>query len=307
MAARGKSAKHGLLRQSRSDAVLAVEPPPLLPPAFRSWFESRGWQPREHQIALLEKTAARRSTLLIAPTGSGKTLAGFLPSLVALAGRKREKGERSVHTLYVSPLKALAVDVARNLLTPLEQMQLPIRVETRTGDTSTSRKQRQRARPPTSCSPPPSRSRCCCRMPTRRASWPDLDTVILDELHALSPTKRGDLLALDLARLQSIAPGQVRIGLSATVARPSELRAYLMPQPGTGVMQLADLVQVEGGARPEIHMMETEARAALVGPHLPLRAARDLRGHQGAQPVAGVRQHAQPGRAAVPGAVAHQR
>src|SRR4249920_3312040 len=148
MAARGKSAKHGLLRQSRSDAVLAVEPPPLLPPVFQAWFESRGWRPREHQIALLDKTAARRSTLLIAPTGSGKTLAGFLPSLVALAQRKRERGERSLHTLYVSPLKALAVDVARNLLTPLEQMQLPIRVETRTGDTSTSRKQRQRVRPP---------------------------------------------------------------------------------------------------------------------------------------------------------------
>src|SRR5689334_4422971 len=134
MAARGKPATHGLLRQSRDDRVIA-EPTPVLPPAFRAWFDSRGWQPREHQIALLEKTAARRSTLLIAPTGSGKTLAGFLPSLVALAGRTRQRGEYSVHTLYVSPLKALAVDVARNLLTPLEQMQLPIRVETRTGDT----------------------------------------------------------------------------------------------------------------------------------------------------------------------------
>ena len=259
MAARGKSAKHGLLRQSRSDAVLAVEPPPLLPPAFRAWFDSRGWQPREHQIALLEKTAARRSTLLIAPTGSGKTLAGFLPSLVALAGRKREKGERSVHTLYVSPLKALAVDVARNLLTPLEQMQLPIRVETRTGDTSASRKQRQRARPPDILLTTPEQIALLLSHADAPRFLAGLDTVILDELHALSPTKRGDLLALDLARLQSIAPGHVRIGLSATVARPSELRAYLMPQPGTGVMQLADLVQVEGGARPEIRMMETEA------------------------------------------------
>ena len=259
MAARGKSAKHGLLRQSRDDAVLAVEPPPLLPPAFRTWFQSRGWQPREHQIALLEKTAARRSTLLIAPTGSGKTLAGFLPSLVALAGRKREKGERSVHTLYVSPLKALAVDVARNLLTPLEQMQLPIRVETRTGDTSTSRKQRQRARPPDILLTTPEQIALLLSHADAPRFLAELDTVILDELHALSPTKRGDLLALDLARLQTIAPGHVRIGLSATVARPSELRAYLMHQPGTGVMHLADLVQVMGGARPEIRMMETEA------------------------------------------------
>src|SRR5215207_7872752 len=108
MAARGKPATHGLLRQSRDERVVA-EAVPVLPPAFQAWFDSRGWRPRQHQIALLDKTAARLSTLLIAPTGSGKTLAGFLPSLVALAARKRQRGEHSVHTLYVSPLKALAV------------------------------------------------------------------------------------------------------------------------------------------------------------------------------------------------------
>jgi ATP-dependent Lhr-like helicase len=259
MVDRGKPAKHGLLRQSRTDAVLAAERAPVLPPVFQAWFESRGWRPREHQIALLDKTAARRSTLVIAPTGSGKTLAGFLPSLVALAQRKRERGERSLHTLYVSPLKALAVDVARNLLTPLEQMQLPISVETRTGDTSTSRKQRQRARPPDILLTTPEQVALLLSHADAPRFLAGLDTVILDELHALSPTKRGDLLALDLARLHTIAPGHVRIGLSATVARPSELRAYLTPQPRTGVIQLADLVHVEGGARPEISMMETEA------------------------------------------------
>jgi ATP-dependent Lhr-like helicase len=259
MVDRGKPAKHGLLRQSRTDAVLAAERAPVLPPVFQAWFESRGWRPREHQIALLDKTAARRSTLVIAPTGSGKTLAGFLPSLVALAQRKRERGERSLHTLYVSPLKALVVDVARNLLTPLEQMQLPISVETRTGDTSTSRKQRQRARPPDILLTTPEQVALLLSHADAPRFLAGLDTVILDELHALSPTKRGDLLALDLARLHTIAPGHVRIGLSATVARPSELRAYLTPQPRTGVIQLADLVHVEGGARPEISMMETEA------------------------------------------------
>src|SRR6478752_8934280 len=128
MVDRGKPAKHGLLRQSRTDAVLAAERAPVLPPVFQAWFESRGWRPREHQIALLEKAAARRSALLIAPTGSGKTLAGFLPSLVALAGTGRTRGERSIHTLYISPLKALAADVERNLLVPLAEMELPIRV-----------------------------------------------------------------------------------------------------------------------------------------------------------------------------------
>jgi ATP-dependent Lhr-like helicase len=258
MAARGKSATHGLLRRSGDDRMIA-DAPQLLPAVFQAWFASRGWRPRQHQMALLEKTAARRSTLLIAPTGSGKTLAGFLPSLVALAGRKRQPGEHSVHTLYVSPLKALAVDVARNLLTPLEQMQLPIRVETRTGDTSASRKQRQRARPPDILLTTPEQIALLLSHADAPRFLAGLDTVILDELHALSPTKRGDLLALDLARLQTIAPGHVRIGLSATVARPSELRAYLMPQPATAAMQLADLVHVEGGAKPEISMLETEA------------------------------------------------
>ena len=87
----------------------------------------------------------------------------------------------------------------------------------------------------------------------------DLDTVILDELHALAPTKRGDLLALDLARLATLAPGQVRIGLSATVARPSELCAYLVPQPGGSALHLSDVVTVRGGAPHDIRMLETEA------------------------------------------------
>ena len=96
------------------------------------------------------------------------------------------------------------------------------------------------------------------------------------------PTKRGDLLALDLARLQTLAPGHARIGLSATVARPSELRAYLEPQPGDGAIRLADLVVAEGGARPDIAHARDRAAAALGRPHHALRHARDLRRHQGA-------------------------
>ena len=135
----------------RADEVAAVrraDPVPALPPEFRAWFDRRGWQPRAHQLALLDKAAQRRSTLLIAPTGAGKTLAGFLPSLVSLSGLVPAKGQRGIHTLYISPLKALAADVHRNLLAPVEEMGLAIRVETRTGDTSTSRKARQRVRPP---------------------------------------------------------------------------------------------------------------------------------------------------------------
>ncbi|MDX5366158.1 MAG: DEAD/DEAH box helicase, partial [Alphaproteobacteria bacterium] len=82
----------------------------LLPPVFARWFESRGWYPRGHQLALVELARAGKSALLIAPTGAGKTLAGFLPSLVDLAGRPGA-GKPALHTLYISPLKALAVDV----------------------------------------------------------------------------------------------------------------------------------------------------------------------------------------------------
>ncbi|HET7156424.1 MAG TPA: DEAD/DEAH box helicase, partial [Hyphomicrobiaceae bacterium] len=193
----------------------------LLPPVFRGWFEARGWQPREHQLKLIEQVARRSSTLLIAPTGSGKTLAGFLPSLLSLSQVKRARGD-GVHTLYVSPLKALAADVARNLLTPVQQMGLPIRIETRSGDTSVSRKARQRQRPPDMLLTTPEQVTLLLSHPDAAQLFGDLDTIILDEVHALAPTKRGDLLALDLARLATLAPGQVRIGLSATVAKPSE-------------------------------------------------------------------------------------
>ena len=98
--------------------ILPQETPIRLPEPFVEWFASRGWMPRAHQLDLLGRAQAGRSVLLIAPTGAGKTLAGFLPSLVDLAQRpKRKPGEafRGIHTLYISPLKALAVDIERNL------------------------------------------------------------------------------------------------------------------------------------------------------------------------------------------------
>jgi ATP-dependent helicase Lhr and Lhr-like helicase len=245
----------------RADEVASVrqaDPAAVLPPPFRAWFNRRGWQPRTHQLALLDKAAQRRSTLLIAPTGAGKTLAGFLPSLVSLSGLAPAKGQRGIHTLYISPLKALAADVHRNLLAPVEEMGLALRVETRTGDTSTSRKARQRVRPPDLLLTTPEQVALLLSHADAPQLFAGLTTVVLDELHALAPTKRGDLLALDLARLAAIAPGHARIGLSATVARPSELRAYLEPQSGDGTIRLADLVVAEGGARPDMGILDTE-------------------------------------------------
>src|ERR1700734_941712 len=120
----------------------------LLPPRFADWFSGRGWAPRAHQLEMIEKGREGRHALLIAPTGGGKTLAGFLPSLIELARRPPRNAPAGVHTLYISPLKALAVDVERNLMTPIAQMGLAIKAESRTGDTGEARKQRQRVRPP---------------------------------------------------------------------------------------------------------------------------------------------------------------
>jgi len=273
---RAKPGPASLLRRTETGvSVQQAEPHAALPPAFLAWFQRRGWSPRPHQIALLEKAAARRSALLIAPTGSGKTLAGFLPSLVALAGAARQRGDGRIHTLYISPLKALAADVERNLLVPLAEMDLPIRVETRTGDTSPSRKARQRVRPPDILLTTPEQVALLLSHPDAGHLLGGLETVILDELHALAPTKRGDLLSLDLARLATLAPEMRRIGLSATVARPSELRAYLVPQTSPDAMHLADVVTTQGGARPEISILETEQPLPWAG-HTTRYAAPDI-------------------------------
>ena len=241
-----------------------------MPEQFAAWFAMRGWTPRAHQIALLEAAAAGQSTLLIAPTGAGKTLAGFLPSLARLAARGRRKPGASkgagLDTLYISPLKALAVDVARNLTTPIAEMELPIRTETRTGDTSLARRQRQRVRPPDILMTTPEQIALLLSHADAAYLFADVKTIILDELHALAGSKRGDLLALDLARLRSLAPQAICVGLSATVARPSELRAYLVPQsePDT-VTSLAGLVVAAGGAKPQIEILELETEVPWAG------------------------------------------
>src|SRR6056297_3114453 len=121
--------------QTRYSVPVSHDPDPLLPARFRDWFAGRGWQPRAHQLELLALAQARSSALLVAPTGAGKTLAGFLPSMVDLADASLKPRENRLHTLYISPLKALAVDVARNLEMPARDMGLDLAIETRTGDT----------------------------------------------------------------------------------------------------------------------------------------------------------------------------
>ena len=224
----------------------------ILPPAFQDWFARQGWQPHPHQLALL---AATGDSLLIAPTGGGKTLAGFLPSLVELA----EGGHDGLHTLYVSPLKALAVDIHRNLEVPVAEMNLPIRIETRTGDTPQSKRLRQRSKPPQMLLTTPESLALLLSYPDAPEIFAGLECVVLDELHAMAGTKRGDLLALGLARLSSLAPGCRRVGLSATVAHRDPLLAYLSAE---GRADAGDVDLVSGGeaAKPEVTILLPRGR-----------------------------------------------
>ncbi len=243
-------------------------PPPLLPETFRDWFAGRGWAPRPHQLDVLRAATAGESVLLIAPTGGGKTLAGFLPSLVDLAGRPRD----GLHTLYVSPLKALAADIARNLTRPVEEMALPVTLDTRTGDTSSDRRRKQRDAPPNILMTTPESLALLVSLPDAPEFFAGLRAVIIDEVHALAGTKRGDQLALCLARLSLLAPESRRVGLSATVAHPGAIAAYTAPD---GIGHDVRLIEVAGGAPPEITMILPRGRLPWAG-HMGLFSAPDI-------------------------------
>ena len=194
-----------------------------LPQQFADWFQAKGWTPHPHQHAIIEKTAAGHPVLLVAPTGAGKTLSGFLPSLIDLTAAPCT----GLHTLYLSPLKALAVDIARNLEAPVTEMGLDIRIETRTGDTPQSKRNRQRTTPPNILLTTPESLELMLSWPDAKKLFGQLRYIIIDEIHALVGNKRGDLLSLSLASLRHIAPSCCNIGLSATIARPNDMRGWL--------------------------------------------------------------------------------
>ena len=207
----------------------------LLPARFQAWFERRGWAPRTHQLGMIGKAREGRDALLIAPTGGGKTLAGFLPSLIELS--EQPPAHPGLHTLYISPLKALAVDVERNLMGPILEMGLSITAESRTGDTGVARRQRQRVKPPDILLTTPEQLALLCAWEGARLFFESLRCVILDEIHTLHASKRGDLLALDLARLQQLAPAMRRVGLSATVDDAEVIKRWMgrhLPSPSMG-------------------------------------------------------------------------
>jgi ATP-dependent Lhr-like helicase len=229
-----------------------------LHPQIVDWFRTKGWSPRQHQLDVLETTEAGASALLIAPTGAGKTLAGFLPTINDLIETPRE----GLHTLYLSPLKALAVDVQRNLMTPVTEMGLKIKVEARTGDTPAHRRQRQRVDPPQILLTTPEQLALLLSHADSAKLFAGLKRIVIDELHAMVTSKRGELLSLGLARLGTLAP-QVRItALSATVAHPELLRDWIAtPVPNAE----ARLLLGQGGARPDIGIIHSEERIPWAG------------------------------------------
>jgi len=220
----------------------------LLPARFRAWFERRGWTPRPHQLAMIAKAREGRDALLIAPTGGGKTLAGFLPSLIELSERPPADAPAGLHTLYISPLKALAVDIERNLTAPILEIGLPVVAESRTGDTGLARRQRQRAKPPEILLTTPEQLALLCAWEGARLFFESLRCVILDEIHTLHASKRGDLLALDLARLQQLAPTLRRVGLSATVDDPEVIKRWMGWHANAPSVGFADSSPASGGA-----------------------------------------------------------
>ena len=222
----------------------------VLPRQFQAWFDQRGWQVHGHQLDMISAATDGKSALLVAPTGTGKTLAGFLPSLVDLSAHQRDRG---VHTLYISPLKALAVDIERNLATPIAEMELPIRAETRTGDTPPAKRKRQRENPPPILMTTPESLELMLTWDDAADYFRDLKCIILDELHALAGNKRGDLLSLSLARLRRLAPQARSIGLSATVANPAALRGWLDPDPDK-----VEIIRASQTREPEISVLARE-------------------------------------------------
>ncbi|MEO8559528.1 MAG: ligase-associated DNA damage response DEXH box helicase, partial [Rhodospirillales bacterium] len=246
--------------------------PDMVPQRVSDWFASRGWQPHAHQLAMLDAARNGQSVLLVAPTGGGKTLAGFLPTLAEFAtAPKRKTARKGFHTLYISPLKALTVDIARNLQAPIAEMKLEIECGVRTGDTSQSRRQRQRLMPPDILLTTPESLALMLSYIEAPKLFGTVKTVVIDELHALADSKRGQLLALCLARIAKLAPNVRFVGLSATVADPPELADWI----AFGRAEKVRLIHGRPGAEPQMAILVPEARLPWGG-HMAIYAMADV-------------------------------
>ncbi|WP_418152021.1 ligase-associated DNA damage response DEXH box helicase [Litorimonas sp. RW-G-Af-16] len=250
-------------------AVPRKESCAIIPAPFQKWFADQGWAVRDYQREMIDAYARREDTLLIAPTGGGKTLAGFLPSLIDLANKPKDRPAK-LHTLYISPLRALTNDIERNLTRPVEEIGLPIRIAARTGDTKQYQRKKQRETPPDILLTTPESLMLLLSYPEAGDYFADLEMVIIDEMHSFATNKRGDFTALALARLKTLAPHHVRFGLSATVAKPQDAATWLGAA-GTP----ARVLEVTSSAKPQLRIIEPETRFPLGG-HNPRFAVKDI-------------------------------
>ena len=240
--------------------ILKIEP-------IDNWLKKNNWAIYNHQIETLKLSENGYDVLLVAPTGGGKTLAGFLPSLNDLINNKPKKNK--LHTLYISPLKALTIDVHRNLTSPIEDQGLDIRVETRTGDTSAYKKNRQKVLPPDMLMTTPESLALLLSNNESKDYFKNLKYLVIDEIHTLVNTKRGDLLSLNLSRINSISPDCKRIGLSATVKNKNAVLKFLTSK------KKAKTLNVEETSVPKIDILETNNRVPWSG-HMASYAIRDI-------------------------------
>lgn len=221
----------------------------IIPDYISAWFKQKGWIMHEYQQQMFDFFVNQKSVLLVAPTGGGKTLASFLPAIVDI----HEQQLTGLHTLYISPLKALTQDIHRNLVTPLQEMALNINIAIRTGDTSAYQRQKQLKKPPQILLTTPESLMLLLSYNNAAVFFKQLKMIIIDELHSLANTKRGDLTSLALAQLQDYAPIARRVGLSATVAKPHLLSKWLAP-----TQQQAETLVIKTTVKPIVRLLAQE-------------------------------------------------
>ena len=247
---------HKVTRSATKDEVLG-----LLQPLLRDWFTSKFQGLTEPQAFAVPLIHRRKNVLVSSPTGSGKTLTAFLSIINELYTKQLEGGlEDRIYCLYISPLKALANDINRNLETPLREITelaakegLPppeIRVAVRSGDTSAQERQKQVRRPPHIFITTPESIAIILSTPKFREAFGTVEWVIVDEIHEICSSKRGALLTLNLERLhEQLGRDFVRIGLSATIAPIEEEAKFL--------------AGFERGKIRDMHIVEVDTRKSL--------------------------------------------
>ena len=189
-----------------------------------SWLIKKGWSLYKHQEEILKSLKFEDNILLTSPTGTGKTISGFLPSFLDLSQLK--KSNNILHTLYISPLKSLTYDIERNIIESLKEIDINIRIESRTGDTSHLRKKNQLLNPPDILMTTIESFAILMSEKSSYEFFKNIKFVIIDEIHTFLNKKRGELLSLNLARLNCISKSHKKIMLSATIKDCEDASRY---------------------------------------------------------------------------------